>query len=86
MHCCSVCLRNCGKPRNLVMASGLRSETGSCRTRSGVAVGVSHFPDGSKCYSNMYRGYCSKCYSNMYSGYCSEGPLLSYNNFADPIH
>jgi len=38
------------------MTSGLRSETGSYRTRSRVAFGVSHLPDGSQCYSNMYRG------------------------------
>jgi len=68
------------------MASGLRSETGSYRTRSRVAVGISNLPDGSKCYSNMYRGYCSKCYSNMYRGYCSKCYSNMYRGYCSKCY
>lgn len=36
MQCCSVCLRKCGEMQNMVMVSGPRFETGTCRTRVGL--------------------------------------------------
>ena len=71
MHCCCVCLKNCGKPRNLVMASGLRFETGSYKRRSRVTLGIFHWTDESKCYSNSYLVLVQ------------GGPLVRHSNFAD---